>query len=293
MSDTLTVWSREPFTDERRLPQNTRWSVEPTGFVYAAPQWRMVVAPSEPVDARSVPRELGPELAQAQFRTDVRVVPFDVPEPARELFEWTARIIALSSHGVVTAADPRSAGTAHRVVTFSRRSRPIDPSIALPSTELLMPRDSNWRARYNAWIALAIVLFLGALVGAFAFEIRSISKAPPRSSAEFGDPLAFDAVRWDGEGSRDVSLRLRMLDDLIEQQVLIGQSVNQVRGMLGPRFSGEATGSPQLDRKLARWDAAFRIGPITSNPNRLDRSVFVGVRLDANDLVTKARAIWP
>lgn len=293
MSDTLTIWSREPFTDERQLPQNTRWSVEPTGFVYAAPQWRIVVAPSESVDERSVPRELAPALQNAQFRTDVRVVPFDVPEPARELFEWTARIVALSTQGVVTAADPRSAGKAHRVVTFARRSRPIDSTIALPSTELLLPRDSNWRARYRVWIAVAVVLFFGALVSTFAFGIGACIERPPRSSVDFGDPLAFDAERWHVHGSKDVSVRLRMLDDLIEQQVLIGQSVDQVRGMLGPRYSGEATGSPELDRKLARWDAAFRIGPISPNPNRLDRCVYVGVRLDANDRVTQTRAIWP
>ena len=184
MSDTLTVWSREPFTDERQLPHGTRWSVEPTGFVYAAPQWRIVVSPSEAVDPRSLPRDLAPAPEQAQFRTDIRVQPFDVPEPARDLFEWTARIVALSTHGVVTAADPRSAGQAHRVVTFSKRSRAIDATIALPSTEMLMPRDSNWRARYNAWIALAIVLFIGALAGTFAFGIGRSSGPPPRSSAE-------------------------------------------------------------------------------------------------------------
>ncbi|MBL8765855.1 MAG: hypothetical protein JNL94_00725 [Planctomycetes bacterium] len=292
MSDTLTVWSREPFTDERRLPQNTRWSVEPTGFVYAAPQWRIVVTPSESIDPRSVPRELTAAREHAQFRTDVRIVPFDVPEAARELFEWTARMVAMTTRGVVTAADPRS--RAHRVVTFAKRSRATDPTIALPSTELLMPRDTDWRARYRVWIAVAVVAFLASLLAVYlSANRRSTSGVSARERRAAKWALPFDAARWREAEGRDESVRVRMLADLIDGRTLIGQPIASVHELLGAPFGRPTTGSAAMDAKLAAWAFAFRVGSETASPNAIDQSAYLVVRLSDEGVVDAVGVVWP
>ena len=144
---------------------------------------------------------------------------------------------------------------------------------------MTVKRMAALSARTKRRLTVAVLVTVGVVTAAYVSAFAFMFLRTPVESYLYS--VRFNSTAWRAH-SMDHGLewptRLRMIDDLMRQNLLDGKSREEVVGVLGP---------PDRTAKFRDWDLVYDLGPERSFI-RID-SEWLLLRMDTNGRVTAAR----
>ena len=147
------------------------------------------------------------------------------------------------------------------------------------------PRSPEERLTYYFALALGVFVLLAIARGAYrVYHSR---------------PIPFDAAVWRADvGDSIRNKRMQMLDDLIERELLIGLTRDELVDLLGYINPAPEIGTIHMKETLDEWDVGMRVGCerlsggiLTFDPFSIDCHYLVA-RFDEDGRVEEARVLF-